>query len=363
MTLAHGMARDEVAADWPALSIAELAPVLARYADAGPPRAVGWHSARPFAAGALVACEGGTVFVKRHDPRVRSVADLGEEHAFMAHLRRRGVPVPAVLRAADGSTAVARPGGTYEVHGLAAGEDRYRDAHSWTPARSTGDAEAIGAALGRLHMATAGFAAPARRTRLLVGGDSLLRAPDLLAALQARVAADGLLGAALQGRCWQRDSTSHLLGWHAALQPHMAALAPLWAHGDLHASNLFWREGEVSAVADFGLCNRASAAYDLAVAIERNAVGWLEAAPLAYPDMARALLRGYDAAYVRSGAEMRALRHLLPLVHLDFALSELAYFHGVTRSAANAELAYSGFLLGHADWFGSPEGRVLLNVL
>ncbi len=368
MTRAAGggarVALDEVAPDWPPLSVAELRPVLACYPDAGAAEAVVWHSPRPFAASAIVRAARASVFVKRHDRRVRDVADLAEEHAFIAHLRRAGAPVPAVLAAADGASAVAGPAGTYEVHRLADGEDRYRDAHSWTPPRSIADAEALGDALGRLHVAARGFDAPPRRTSLLVAGEALPRAPDLLAGVDARLESDVLLREALQGRAWRADFGAALGTWHAALQAYVPALAPLWVHGDFHASNVFWRDARVSAVLDFGLCNRASAVFDLATAIERNAIGWLEPpAGRGYPEIARAILHGYDGARPLGPEERAALRHMLPIVHVDFALSELAYFHGVTRSAANAEAAYTEFLLGHATWFASAEGSEFLHAL
>ncbi len=355
---AHGLRLDEVSPDWPKLTLAELGPVLARFRAVGAAEAVVWHSGRPFAASAIVQGAGARVFVKRHDPRVRDLADLAEEHAFIAHLRREGAAVPAVLAAdGNGATAVAGPAGVYEVHALAEGKDSYRDAHSWTPLRSGEDAASLGYALGRLHVAAEGFAAPARTTFLVVAGDALLRAPDLATGLAARLAADDLLRDALRDRPWRADFAEVLTPWHLALLPFLAEIEPLWAHGDLHASNLLWQGGRVSAVLDLGMCNRASAPYDLATAIERNAIAWLEpGVSKGRPALARAILRGYDRARPRAPAERAALRHLLPIVHVDFALSELGYFHGVTRSAANAEAAYTDFLLGHARWFASPEG-------
>ncbi len=363
-TWAHGLAGDVVPPDWPPLTLAELAPVLAGFPDADAAAAILWRGARPFAASAIVRASRGAVFVKRHGALVRDVAGLQEEHAFIAHLRARGACVPAVLADRAGATAVAGAGGVYEVHALADGADSYRDAHSWTRVRSVADATALGAALGRLHVAALGYAAPPRRTGLLVAGDALLRAPDLLAGVAARLDDDALLRAALRGRPWRADFGEALLGWHRALQPHLAGLAPLWVHGDFHASNLFWRDGAVSAVVDFGLCNQASAAYDLATAIERNAIAWLAPGDdLGDAALARAILRGYDDARPRPPAERAALAALLPVVHVDFALSELAYFHGVTRSAGNAEAAYTDFLLGHARWFSSDAGLAFLAAL
>ena len=352
---AHGLANDSVAPDWPPLTVQELAQVLHHYPQAGPPERVAWHSPRPFAASALVACRHATVFVKRHDPRVRSVADLACEHRFIAHLRARGAPIPAVLHANTSATAIATPAGTYEIHALGEGLDTYRDAHSWTPLHSTADAKALGQTLACLHLAAEGFSEPPRPTGLLVSGDALLRAPDLISAMHTRLSGDRHLRAALHGREWEADFAARLVPLHRALQPHCATLAPLWAHEDFHGSNLLWQGGQVSAVLDFGLCNRTSATHDLATAIERNAIAWLDSPPVARPDLAWAILRGYDAARPRSGAEQAALPHMLPLVHLDFALSELAYFHGITHSACNAEAAYNNFLLGHAVWFRSKE--------
>ncbi len=43
--------------------------------------AVTWRSPRPMSAAGLVRQAGGGVFVKRHDPRVRSTAQPAAEHA------------------------------------------------------------------------------------------------------------------------------------------------------------------------------------------------------------------------------------------------------------------------------------------
>ncbi len=355
------MTAHELAPDWPRLTVAELTCVLRAYPQLGAPRAIFWHSARPFAASGLVVCERAQIFVKRHDARVRDAAGLAEEHDFMAHLRAHGASVPAVLQTADGASAVTAAGGIYEVHAHAAGHDRYRDAPSWTPVRDAADARAAGQALARLHLAAAGYSAPPRRTRLVVAGDALTRSPDLLGALSDWVARDALLRAALAGRDWRNDAVRVLLPWHRGQRTE---LPPCWAHGDFHVSNMLWDDRGVSAVLDFGLCNRASAMFDLATAIERNAVSWLELAPgatnIGWPDLACAIIDGYAAG---AAVDIAALCDLLPLVHVEFALSELAYFHGITRSPGHADLAYDTFLLGHAAWFATAHGQALLRAI
>jgi Ser/Thr protein kinase RdoA (MazF antagonist) len=364
----HGLDGRLAVAPWPGLSRDELAPVLAAYPVLGAVTAVTWHSPRPFAASGLVACENATVFVKRHDRRVRSQADLAEEHAFMAHLRRGGAPVPQVLQTRRGSTAPATETATYEVHALLPHADPYRDAVSWSPLASLAHAYESGRALGALHRAAAGFQAPSRRTGLLVGDFRAFGSADPMAVLARRVAAEPLLAAALAGRAWRADVARVLLPWHAKLAPLLAALTPLWTHNDFHASNLLWTgdgpDAQVAAVLDFGLSNRTSAVFDLATAIERNAVAWLRLADgettIGHADLACAIIEGYRAERVLSAGEAAALACVLPLVHAEFALSELAYFHGVTADAAGAEAAYSDFLLGHAVWFASAAGAAFL---
>jgi Ser/Thr protein kinase RdoA (MazF antagonist) len=77
------------------------------------------------------------------------------------------------------------------------------------------------------------------------------------------------------------------------------------------------------------------------------------------PDLVKALLEGYSSVRPLRPEEQAALPHLLPVVHVDYALSEVEYFHAVVRSPADAALAYRDYLLGHLEWFASPEGTGL----
>lgn len=364
----HGLNGTPAAPDWPPLRVDELSPILGHYPGLGGIRRIAWHSPRPFAASGLVECERGTVFVKRHASVLRSPADLAEEHRFIDHLRRGGAAVPTVLATHAGATAIAGDCGTYEVHALAVGQDLYRHAESWTPFRSRAHAREAGRALGRLHRAADDFAAPARSTYLLVADFTLFGCRDPIDALQTRLRTDNRLSEALSNRDWRQDMEDVLLPWHANLVPHLPALTPKWAHNDLHASNLLWDdEGAVTCIFDFGLANRTSAVFDLATAIERNCIEWLGLAHgeayIAHSNLARALIDGYRESAEFSCAQAAALAHLLPLVHTDFALSELAYFHAILHSDAKAELAYRSFLLGHATWFNTQHGRRFLDVL
>jgi Ser/Thr protein kinase RdoA (MazF antagonist) len=365
----HGWQGDAVTPDWPALTAADVQFLLSHYPGLGGAARITWHSPRPFSAAARVRTVAGELFVKRHSPRVRSVQALEEEHAFIAHLATRGLPVPKVLATVQGDTALALGGWTYEVHRLADGVDVYRDAASWTPPRSNAHARSAGNMLARLHLAAADFAAPGRSTRLLTATDTLLHAPDLLAAIAAQCDARPALADALQAYPW-RDQLRELLPQHQRLQPLLASQPRVWTHGDWHVSNLFWKDHShtsgIRSILDFGLCAPTFALFDVATAIERNAVDWLHlhrGMRAVFPDIARHLLAGYAEVSPLQPAQCALLAELLPLVHLDFALSEVEYFHAITCKPADVDVAWTDFLLGHAHWFQTDHAQPLLALI
>ena len=362
------MGTDPADPDWPPLTVAELDALLRRYPEAGGARRVRWRSPRPLSAAALVqAASGAELFVKRHHVSVRTARGLEEEHGFLRHLARNGAPVVRVLAAEDGRTvAVGDEGGwTYEVHTLGEGDDVYRDAISWSPFHSLEQARSAGRTLAQLHEAAKGYDAPNRAIAPLIGGFTVFGdQADPVAAARRYVEARPALAEDLAGRGdWTGEIERWHLPFHARLRPHLAALEPLWTHNDLHASNLLWHGDDAATVIDFNLADRAFAVHDLALAIERNAVEWVElaqkGAAAVHADAADALITGYEQVRRLTDAERAALPELLPLCHVDFALSELDYFAGVTRSAPNAELAYR-YVIDHTAWFADGEGARLL---
>lgn len=370
--LVHGMGRELAEPDWPPLTGGEVRAVLARYpAAAGAAAAqAGWHSPRPMSAAALVRLPGGTVFVKRHHRRVRTPAQLAAEHAFAAHLRAGGVAVPAVLRTEAGETTLTWGDYVYEVHAPAPGLDSYRDAMSWSPFRSLGHARAAGAALARLHRVAAGFRRPARPPAVLTSSVEIITAADPLAAVARLARQRPGLAQGLAGRDWQGDIARHVAPAIRRAAPLLAALPRQWGHGDWHPSNLTWTadgpDAEVAGVFDLGLANRTFAVHDLATALERSAVGWLDLPETgrAAADLpaAGALLAGYESVRPLTAAEAAALPAVLPAVHVEYALSELEYFASVTGSPGNADLAYA-YLVDHARWFAGPDGAALAGYL
>jgi len=369
------MGRELAEPDWLPLTDDELRGILGRSTPGGLGRqpVVTWRSPRPMSAAARVRHGDATVFVKRHHVSVRTPEQLTAEHDFATHLRAAGLPVPAVVRLADGQGAqsVLRRGNfCYEVYQVAAGLDLYRDAVSWSPYASLGHAYAAGAALARLHVAAADFGRPARPAAVLMNSCQVITAPDPLAAAGALVAARPALASYLAGRRWKADFDEVLVPLIGRAAPRLAALRPQWAHGDWHPSNLTWTsaapDAQVAGIFDFGLANRTYPVHDLALALERAVVSWLDLPETgtATADLAAAafLLDGYQTVRPLTGAETVALPLLLPVVHVEYALSEADYFTSVAISPVNADLAYE-YLIGHARWFGRPPGAALLRFL
>lgn len=366
----QGLNNDEVVADWPAISEHEIAWLKGRFSQLEGDCRLVWHSPRPFSAAALVAGPQGRFFVKRHHHSVRTPAVLREEHRFIAHLDTAGIPVVQVLQDCDGDTAVQQHHWTYELHAKGVGHDLYRDAPSWTPLTDVQQACEAGRMLALLHRAAESYRAPQRSTHLLVARDELIRAADPVALLESQLVDRPGLAGYLALQPWEDDLRRCVLPWHTGLAERLQAEPVLWSHNDWHASNLLWRhDGDapvVETVFDFGLASPTSALYDLATAIERNAIAWLDLegpAPPVHAGIALALVDGYRQVRPLSGVQVHLLADLLPVVHLDFALSEIEYFFGVTRSRESADVAYHTFLLGHADWFRSPDGQALARAL
>ncbi|MFZ2998604.1 phosphotransferase enzyme family protein [Sphingobium sp.] len=367
--LVHGMGTALEAPTWPAITAAEAGQVIACFPAAGHLSALQWHSPRPFSAATLVETDRGAFILKRHHRSVRTQAALAEEHGFIAHLRRAGLTVPEIVMATDGTGVVAQGEWSYELHSLGIGLDLYRDRLSWTPFLSHHHAFQAGTAIARLHLAARGFTAAPRGPHPLVGSFTILPSRDPIAAAGAYVAAHPALAAFLVDRPWRTELAELFASLDDSLSERLESQPPLWTHNDWHPSNLLWSaDGTVSTIFDFGLATRTCALHDLATAIERTAIAWLDLgegrddAP-ADADAALALLAGYRTLIPLSRADVETLICLLPLVHIEFALSEIDYFAGILNDRDQADLAWNAYLIDHARWFLSPPGQAFLRCL
>jgi Ser/Thr protein kinase RdoA (MazF antagonist) len=372
---AHGLDGTLVEADWPPLTLAEVRALLAAFPDCGEPVRILSVSPRPLSAASVVATGSRRVFIKRHHRTVRDREGLLEEHRFMEYLRAHGAPAPRVFAASSGETAIELGEWTYEVHEAPEGVDLYEDALSWTPFRFAGHARCAGEMLARLHQASRGYDAPRRKARPLVASFTIFAAEDPGAAMEHYLAARPALAKDAVTREGCREALELLAPFHAELRPLLPALRPLWTHNDLHGSNLLWSDASDAAravaVIDFGLADRTNAVHDLAQAIERSIVEWLELregqedaddVPV-HIDHLYALLDGYESVRPLSEEEAAALKPMTALCHAEFALTEADYFLGVLHSEEKARVCTAGYLASHARWFRGAGGRKLLDAI
>jgi Ser/Thr protein kinase RdoA (MazF antagonist) len=369
--ITHGLDGKLVEPDWPQLTLAEVRSLLADFPSCGDPVKILSVSPRPFSAASVVSAGDRRAFIKRHHRTVRDREGLLEEHRFMSHLRTHGAPVPLVFENALGETAIERGEWTYEVHETPAGVDLYEDALSWTPFFSTQHARSAGEALARLHIAAQEFNAPRRKSQPLVASFTIFAAEDPNPAMERYLAARTALASDEATRQNCDEALELLAPFYAELSPFLPALESLWTHNDLHASNLFWSDASDAAravaVIDFGLADRTNAVHDLAQAIERNIVEWLELrdgteTPL-HLDHLEALLYGYESVRPLSDEEAAALAPMTAICHAEFALTEADYFLGTLHSREKARVASRDYLVGHARWFYGADGRKLLNAI
>ena len=374
--LVHGMGKALVEADWPAFTDDEVRVVLGRFefhqvVGASREAFVSWQSPRPMSTGALVRFANGTVFLKRHHVAVRTPERLRVEHEFSRYLRERGQPLPAVLRCTNGDTVVQEGDFIYEVHERATGVDLYRDVPSWYPFTSLDHARAAGRALARFHKAARNFTLPPSVPGVLTSSVAIVASTDPLAELGRLIAARPGLSRAVSRRSLLEDFARYHLPVIEKAAPLLRALVAQWGHGDWHASNLTWSSTRPSAIVagvfDLGLSNRTFVVHDLAVALERSTVDWLNLAGTRHVaadlEAVDALLDGYEEVQPLDECELVALAVVLPVVHLEYALSEVEYFAEVVRSRANADLAYEGYFIGHTRWYEGAAGSALLEHL
>jgi Ser/Thr protein kinase RdoA (MazF antagonist) len=373
--LVHGLGRDLVPPDWAPLTDAEVGALLVSYLPSADfevsPHTISWRSPRPHSSAAVVDTGAGTLFVKRHHQSVRSANDLRVEHAFTNHLNAEGQHVPRVITALDGATTVEDGEFIYEVHELLSGVDLYRDAISWSPFGSRAHARSAGSALARFHLAARRFLLPPRLPGVLMNSSALVAASNPEVALRHLMNLRPELASAPVARALPEDFARYHLEAVNNVSPFLAVLEPQWAHGDWHPSNLAWgstdADASVLGVFDLGLANRTFAMHDLALAIERSTIDWLDLAACGEVgidfDALDSILDGYVAVTPLRAYEEQALIGLLPVVHIEYALSEVEYYSSVVGNQEIAELVYDGYFVGHTKWFREGAGASLLDHL
>ncbi len=234
-----------------------------------------------------------TLYEKRVDP-----VELPWFLELMQHLSARGVDCPLPVAGRDGRALRALAGRPAAICTFLPGD--------WPRHPDAGHCAAIGRALAVLHAAGNDYAAeranglgPDSWGPLLAlcraGGDAL--SPGLCAEL------DGHLDAVLDA-------------W-----PAVGALPRGHIHADLFPDNAFFRGGRLTGIIDFYFACTDLLAYDLAVCL--NSWCFAGPEPRLDPDLATAILDGYEAARPLTPAERDALPVLCAGAALRFLLTRL----------------------------------------
>ncbi|HEX5158035.1 MAG TPA: phosphotransferase [Ktedonobacterales bacterium] len=191
----------------------------------------------------VVEVNGRRYLVRWQSPELTE-ADLRFRHAFMAHLRDAGLPVPGLLARPDGTTHAITDNGIYEVQ-------EWLDGRQFATEDAAGEAELEAAArmLGRLHQASAGFQWQPYRWPEERSADGLAR--SYIALIQqaaehqdAAIAVKSGLTRVAEACEGRREAAASAL----AVEP---APPQLHIHGDYQAHNLRFGASEVSAIYDF----------------------------------------------------------------------------------------------------------------
>lgn len=370
--LGHGMGAELEHKDWADISHDELNALKPFYPLLQGEITILWKSPRPFSSAMLIRVNHTSYFIKRSHGSFRSVEDLLQEHRFIRHLFIKGMDVPHLIESVSGKTAIALGAWSYEVHHKAKGDDVYINQLSWKPFFYPQHAAKAGKTLAELHHAAQNFPIlHGRSAQYLVSNQKLLDSDDIQSAIQHRIQHSPELRTYFADKIFDEIVLEQLSGVHQQIKTVFHQAKNIWTHNDLHASNLLWSnsgvDAEISSIIDFGLSDRNSAVYDLAVAIERNFIDWLaltENSELTIDYLGlKAFLQAYVAHSSLNHQEYLILPDLLKIVHVDFAFSELEYFVGITRNLKHADAAYYDWLISHTAWFFSQQGEHFIQIL
>lgn len=230
-----------------------------------------------------------TVYEKRVD-----INDLPFFLGMIDHLVARGCPVPAALKARDGSGTITRQGKAMAMMAFMPG---LSVSHP-TPAQAL----STGKTLGQLHQALADFPLDRANTLGPEGWYDLAeRCGDDLDKIQPRLKARVAAECAFLQTHWPKD------------------LARSVIHADLFPDNVLMSGDQVCAVIDFYFACTEIRAWDLAVT--HSSWSFDSASNIYVPAVGDALIAGYEASFGLTEAERTAFPILARGACLRFLLT------------------------------------------
>lgn len=355
---------------WPVMTEADRKSLLPFYPILSDATHISHHSPRPFSSACIFSGPSGRYFIKRHDCRVKDETSLLEEHYLVHWLANKSFHVEQHLENVEGKTVTRCDDWIYELAYASPENDLYHNVQSWEGWKTPAQAHAAGDALAQLHILLKDFDAPPRVSPQLVSNMEILRHDNFPSALDNALGHLSSPQDNLRHHPLYVEAREVFVGFHQKLQPLLSYHKPCWGHGDWHGSNLMWRgvgdDAKPVSIFDFGMADRSSILFDLAVAIERSMVTWLA------PEMDQwqvryaaleAFLTGYVAQHPLCRGALRALAAILPLCHIHFALSEYRYYAKLLHDKYSAKAAFETYFIGHACWFQTAPGQALLRYI
>lgn len=360
---------------WPDITLDEADAVLGELAEPLRARRILARSGRPMAAGCLVDTGAGDMFIKRYSRTVRTEDTILPYHRFVAHLAAHGIPTPTFHRfAVEPERGIGRDtvllwnDCVYEVSAKAWGEDRYAKAYIWDPPQTNREAYQLGVFLGHLDIASRGFDEPRPAPCGYQARFSIFEHEDVVNA------ADEWLQSRPLTMRWMRETGRDFLTDLEPFADIAERLAPayrtvehIWTHGDTHLSNFMWQGDAPSAVFDFGMADANTAVFELAMALERHTIQWLDIVNGDVDsyrlDLARAIISGYHAVRPLSDVEKEILPDVLAVSQIEGGVTLIDYWlrsHGRSQDIA---WGYDIDFLVHGQWYRSPAGTAYLDGL
>ena len=343
------------------------------YPEAGIPERKLGDGSRPYSASSLFQSCSGQYFLKKRNKAWRSRGDIFWKHSIIEHLCSKGFPTPPLVLNGGGETLTETCDHYYELFHRAEGEDIYHDYHSWMPFIESGHATSAGEALARFHLALEDYDKSGRpRPGTIIEKPMTARfdmafSPDLPAALACRIAESPVLSAFFDGKRGKADLLPLLLPFQQDMPACRDEIRPWITHGDWHANNLFFRGGRVSSVIDFHLTDLSFRLYDLAVALDRNCIRWLDIQDgrndAVRFDLIGLFLDGYNSVFPIDEDELKFLSILLPVHQLDLAVSNIEYYFGFEQNRARADWVYDVYLTGHLSFYQKSAGREIIEFI
>jgi homoserine kinase type II len=287
---------------------------------------------RPIAAGTInsnfeVETSRGRFFLRVNEGK--SEADVAWEAHLVATLAAAGVATPTPLTGRDRRAYTALPNDPNKwvsAFGWRGGSHLASDAV--TPVH----AERFGAALATLHVA--GLAIPPhQRRRSIYDHEHLLARFQSIASVgdPALAHATAILGEELA-----------LAGRVAAVR---AAATHGIIHGDLFRDNVLWEGDRISAILDFEQASGGSLSYDVAVCL--NDWCWTRGPR---PDLADALLSGYQSVRALTAADREALPYEVRAAATRFTITRITDVY--LAKVPNPEKDFRDFLARVESWRG-----------